>query len=73
MIIRFAHKFDIFCRFVTADKAVGAKGFQATWTEIKEGTLSYKLKSRNANRNRKLKKIMLITVRGYTVTGQFLP
>ncbi|XP_055936422.1 cubilin-like isoform X1 [Argiope bruennichi] len=24
--------------FVTADKAVGAKGFQATWTEIKEGT-----------------------------------
>jgi hypothetical protein len=24
-------------RFFTADKAVGAKGFKAVWTEIKEG------------------------------------
>jgi hypothetical protein len=24
-------------RFFTADKAVGAKGFKAIWTEIKEG------------------------------------
>ena len=26
-----------FFRFFTADKAVGAKGFKAIWTEIKEG------------------------------------
>ena len=30
--------FFVACRFLIADKAVGAKGFKAIWTEIKEGS-----------------------------------
>lgn len=30
-----------FNRFATAEKAIGAEGFKAVWTEITEGMKSY--------------------------------
>ena len=30
--------FDVIFRFFIAEKSVGAKGFKATWTEVKEDT-----------------------------------
>jgi hypothetical protein len=29
--------FIFLCRFISADKAVGAQGFRAVWTEVSEG------------------------------------